>query len=525
MVFKFFTVIALLISFKVSFARCTDFVPNEYIVVTSNPQGILDKISNTLQKVSSTDFYLYNHLRPTVSMKATKDMKNLKQSTLVLNLSPQQATEIENLRNTFVYPNCYVTPFELAEETVSGSKIVDEPKYENQWGLNYFLKDINFQTLKFSKKVLIAVSDTGFDTDHDDLKNNLWTNSSEQAGKPGVDDDANGCIDDVHGCDTTLLTGDVGVNKYKSNLTDHGTHVAGIVGAEIGNKLGVSGAAFNSEIMLVRSFSNQKKTTTANLLKSVYYAVDNKADIINCSWGTGSSPTLAEFNAFEYARINNVIAVVAAGNNSTFASKSSPAGLSNVVTVGSFNSSLQLSTFSNFGNAVDILAPGGDGIERKNDSIFSLIPYSRYTNKKGTSMSAPFITAAFANLMSIYPGLNRNELINILLGSANKANVEGFFDSNYKESLNFINFSGALQLADNYSKGFITEDLSYEPKVLRKPVRSGFQTTSSNSNLGAEIQSSGCNSFELNNRAKPSSSWLLLFIPVFLILIKKRTLK
>lgn len=511
----------LVLSFSLNaLAQCLDPVDDEYLVVTQHPELVLSSTQISSKASSSEHLFIYNHQKNLMSFKTTNaTSKNLNASTLVLNLTPSQLQKVKLIDNTSITQNCYVEPFETADSLFS-----NEPHYSNQWGLKSVFADLDMSKFQNSSEVVVAVSDTGFDTAHEDLNSKLWVNTQELNGLPGVDDDGNGCIDDIHGCDVTVQNGNVGINTYKTNLIDHGTHVAGIIGANSNNGLGMVGATVNSKLMLVKSFSSKRRTTSSDLLKSIYYAVDNKADIINCSWGTSASPTTAEFNAFEYARINNVIAVTAAGNSSTYASRTSPAGLTNVLTVGSHSSRNLLSTFSNFGEAVDILAPGGDGSERRNESILSLGIQDVYIGKKGTSMSAPFISAALANLKSVYPDLTRNELINILLLSADQKSVQAYFDPKYKDDVNFLNFKNSLDLAEDYVSGAYTDDLNYEPKEILKPkdvvsLETAFDDRSPTSNNSG----SGCSN-NLQSEAT-NFSWLLLFIPFLLIQIKKRTLK
>lgn len=523
-----FLILLFLLSPLYVFAKCLDPIPDQYIVVTNNPDLIFESLNMIQNKLSPTKTFLYDH-RNFGALKTYKYKQNLNESTLLLNLNSSQLNQIKNLTGTYVTSDCEV---DLNNSILSQNNINTNASYENiaeltssityndplikyQWAL----KNIDIEPKASQKTILIAVSDTGFDVSHEDLKESLWVNQAEINGSPGVDDDGNGCIDDFHGCDVADKDGNIGLNYYKSNLIDHGTHVAGIIAAQRNNELGIAGAAHNAKVMLIKSFSSKRRTAASDLIRSIYYAVDNGADIINCSWGTGAQPTLAEFNAFEYARLNNVIAVTAAGNGSTYASRTSPAGLSNVLTVGSYNANLQLSTFSNFGSAVDILAPGGDGFERRNDFIMSLTTNSQYIEKKGTSMAAPFISAILANLKSVYPNLNRNELINILLLSAEKKNVQAYFDPKYQDILSFVNQESAFKIAEQYQNQlYEISDLSFEPKTIGKPSQPlGLNNPYQQDNTFSENSGSGCTNHQNSFKAFNASIFLLL-IPFLLIL-------
>ncbi len=522
MLLKHVLIFSTLFYYSSTFANCLEYVPNEYILTTSYPDQVLSTLNVSLKTSSQDGLFIYNHRQNYLPFKTTqKIIKNLSESTLVLKLNSKELKKIQSLDYVNVTSNCFVESLNY-----DSFNFPNDPLYSNQWGLIQLNNELDLLGIKFDLKVKVAVSDTGFDFNHDDLQSKLWTNQVELTGRLGFDDDGNGCIDDIHGCDVTLQNGDIGLNTYKSNLLDHGTHVAGIIGAASSNSIGVAGAAINTELILIRAFSNQRRTTTADLLKSVYYAVNINADVLNCSWGTGSSPTKAEFNAFEYARQNDVVVVVAAGNDATYASRTSPAGLPNVLSVGSHNSSFQLSTFSNFGDSVDILAPGGDGIERKNEGIYSTAAYSKYLQKKGTSMSAPFVTAAIANLKSAFPNLSRNELINILLFSADQKTVSAYFDPKYSNYAALLNFKKALQVAKEYNSGVSINDFKKEPKSITFSESSNwFEEETLERDLSSETQStSGCNSNQMKSEAH-ITSWIFLLLPMFWLQIKKRTLK
>src|SRR5690606_39020528 len=109
----------------------------------------------------------------------------------------------------------------------------------------------------------------------------LWVNEAEKNGKPGVDDDNNGCVDDIHGCDFITKTGNLSDNH------GHGTHIAGIVGAEGGNGIGISGVSPKVSLMILKYYDPKAPGTDnlRNTIKAIHYAVEKKVDIINYSGG------------------------------------------------------------------------------------------------------------------------------------------------------------------------------------------------------------------------------------------------
>lgn len=529
------------------FAICLDPVPQQYIVVTSDPERLLQH-SNTLQKSAVID-WIYNHHKLSQARYKTqnyskKNIVPLSYSTLVMNLSQEQYNEVKSKPYVqSIDQDCYVdintvdsikpelTAYNFSEDEDNQS--AESKENENQINDNLITEQFWYldmtgaliERLPSEYKVTVAVSDTGFFAEHKDLNSNLWENSAESQGQSRVDDDGNKCVDDIHGCDVTSSNGDISLNRFKSTYYDHGTHVAGIIGAIQNNHLGIYGLGNNVELMLVKSFSSHRSTTSSDLMKSIYYAVNNGAQIINCSWGVRAKPNMAEFLAFEHARNNDVLTVVAAGNDNIYASGTSPAGLSNVLTVGSMNSRKEISTFSNYGEAVDIYAPGGDK-SRLNEFIFSTVSDGRYEGKRGTSMAAPFVTAVLANVKSAYPQATRNELMNLLFISAENKSLRAFYEPDHIEASRIINVFELYQKAKEY----FNQELRYldiEPKKIVKPTQSS-GTVSSSSSEGAYSSSSGCFKRRSNNLDQaslqtevPIVAVLLTTFPLFIAIILK----
>jgi subtilisin family serine protease len=129
---------------------------------------------------------------------------------------------------------------------------------------------------------VIAVIDTGVDINQPDLVNQLWVNTAEKNGTTGVDDDHNGFIDDVNGWD---FRGN-DPNPSPANTLDdsHGTHIAGIIGAEQNNNEGISGVCPQCRIMALR-IGTATSITLGNELKAINYAIRNHAEVINLSLG------------------------------------------------------------------------------------------------------------------------------------------------------------------------------------------------------------------------------------------------
>lgn len=204
---------------------------------------------------------------------------------------------------------------------------------------------------------------------------------------------------------------------------DHGTHVAGIIGADRTNNLGVMGVADAVQIMGVRAVpdGDERDKDVANAIR---YAVDNGAQIINMSFGKGYSPQReAVEEAERYALAKGVLLVQAAGNDGsnidTAANYPAPrfidgSEIPNAIIVGASaeqNTSDLIASFSNYGKAsVDVFAPGKD--------IYSTVPGNKYDSNSGTSMASPVVTGVAAVLKSYFPKLTYADIKRIILESA-----------------------------------------------------------------------------------------------------------
>lgn len=279
-------------------------------------------------------------------------------------------------------------------------------KSQSQAGINIDVLDV-WDEITDASSVIVAIIDTGIDYNHEDLAENMWTNPGEIPGN-GLDDDANGYIDDVHGYDFVNGDGDPIDDHY------HGTHCAGTVGAIGNNGIGVVGVAWNVQIMAVKFLSSSGSGYLSDAIDSIEYAVDNGAKILSNSWGGGGFYT-ALSNMITYADNHGAIFVVAAGNSGmdidSYPQYPASYAQANIISVASTTSSQNRSYFSNFGaNSVDIGAPGS--------SILSTYPGDSYTYLSGTSMATPHVSGAAALLWAQYPNLTHRQVINHLLAGA-----------------------------------------------------------------------------------------------------------
>ena len=228
-----------------------------------------------------------------------------------------------------------------------------------------------------------------------------------------------------------------GNNLVEGPDAEHGTHVAGIIGAERDNELGINGIAENVRLMAIRAVPNGDERDK-DIANAIMYAVDNGASIINMSFGKGFSPEKqAVDDAVRHAEKHDVLIVHAAGNGSDDLDASSnypndyflkPKGFlfwkkkqpDNWISVGATSNAAGedlVASFSNYGQKdVDIFAPG--------EYMYSTIPNDKYKYSQGTSMAAPIVSGVAAILRSYFPTLTAKQVKEVLMGSATPIDVE-----------------------------------------------------------------------------------------------------
>ena len=270
--------------------------------------------------------------------------------------------------------------------------------------------------------VTVAVIDTGVDINHEDLKNNIWSNPNEIAGN-GIDDDEDGYIDDVNGwnfCDNNNVVNTVGDEE-------HGTHVAGIIAAEKDNGIGIVGVAPKAKIMPLKVFKNGV-AYTSDIINAIEYAEAHGAKIVNCSWGSNENNLALK----EAIQNSGLLFICAVGNGAQNIDVNPiyPAAFDceNIISVASLSKNGVLSAFSNYGeNSVDVAAPG--------DGIVSTLPGNVYGVKSGTSMAAAFVTGEIALLIPINNAMDfKKRIIN-----SSDLYTELVNETNQKEKINCEN--------------------------------------------------------------------------------------
>jgi len=329
--------------------------------------------------------------------------------------------------------------------TVERKSVINEPYYYQQWAINYnkdFYQEnsINSEAHIHTGDLLesyrgygvrVAIIDDGLDMNHEDLSGAIVDSYNSETG--GID------VSHTHASDA------------------HGTSVTGIVAARINSK-GVVGVASESQIIFLKYRDFMSDSDTIELFNK---AEEFGADVINCSWGTGDVSPAVKNKIVDLAnngRNGKGIAIVFASGNDTVDMGNDEAAIPEVISVGATDSDNLRAAYSNFGENLDIVAPGGywwgitildssgsNGIATIDEDY---ILYDDLNGFIGTSMSAPIVTGAIALMLEKNPNLTRVEIENILKNSADKIGddsyVNGRNDNYGYGKINLVNAMSSI---------------------------------------------------------------------------------
>lgn len=373
-----------------------------------------------------------------VSYKITTEEKDI--WSIVDNTNNQNAVEIAEP----------VYKYYTSEESVPSAEY--NKGMEKQW----YLKDQKLESVwgnedygnTAGEGTVVAVIDTGVDYNHEDLQDNIWTNSAEVSGTTGADDDNNGYVDDVHGINL------IDPNETPMDDHGHGTHVAGIIAME-NNNVGGVGIAYKSKIMPIKAGGSDGTFNSTDIAKGIEYAYKNGADVINMSFGSSAHSALIE-NALQDA-FGSCVLVAAAGNEGMPTADCPlggvniyPAAYSYVIGVMAYDEDNKFASFSNWdyipnANAeYEVVAPGVN--------IYSTLPNGRYATWNGTSMAAPMVSAEAAILRSSLKDkstYSSRYIMGQLVGAT-------------EDTITYYN--EGIKKTYNYSKLSLTDSLTNKPK-------------------------------------------------------------
>jgi subtilisin family serine protease len=307
--------------------------------------------------------------------------------------------------------------------------------YETQWGLKAINAEKAWSTT-LGEKALVAVIDSGVNYNHPDLWNNIWVNpklvqDTNRDGKKNLNDldiNKNQKIDA-----NEFKANTIGFNTSTQKAIDpmdyvgHGTHVAGIIGADADGQ-GMVGVAPKARIMIIRVNSNTGSITEKAVARAILLAAKQGADVANLSMGTSYHLPLV-YDAIQAVK-DQMLIVAAAGNYSQeitsyyYDSQKSfyPAAYDEVISVAAITPTDQKAFFSNYGSAVDIAAPGGADSRIDKNILSTDLTFEGYNRRVGTSMAAPYVTGVAALIASSKPSFSPLKIKNQILSTATSIN-------------------------------------------------------------------------------------------------------
>jgi len=260
----------------------------------------------------------------------------------------------------------------------------NDPGFANQWGMVKVQASEAWDVTTGSPDVTIAILDTGVDLDHPDLASKIVAN---------INFSSSSTVDDVHG---------------------HGTHVAGIAAAITNNGIGVAGLGYRATIMNVKVLGDDGLGYDSWIAKGIIWAADNGAEVINLSLGSPAPGSTLE-TAIKYAWSKGVVVVAAAGNYGNSA-PCYPAYYTNCIAVAGTDHYDRLAGWSNYGDWVDVAAPGVN--------IVSTLINSGYGYKSGTSMASPHAAGLAALVFTVVTDSNGNGRLNDEVRARIEANCD-----------------------------------------------------------------------------------------------------
>jgi len=393
------------------------FIPGELIVKFKSDINI----NNDNNLIGPTGIKSVDILNKKYSIKsAGKIFTNSKISTLK-NTYKLTLSENNNLQNIAdVYSNDPNVEFAEPNYIYRLCNTPNDQYYNMQWALNQS-NDADVDAPEAwdietgSSDIIIAIVDSGVDYNHPDLAANIWHNDDEII--DGNDTDKNAFIDDTIGWDFFFKDNDPMDNN------GHGTHCAGIASAVTNNEIGVAGISWNCKIMPLKVFGKEGKGSLENAATAICYAMENGAQVISMSFGAPLDSKLLQI-LIQLAYNQGIILVGSAGNDDKN-SKFYPAYYEEVIAVGATDNYDNKAYFSNYGNWVDVSAPGVNilSLRANGTNIYgddSYIVGENYYIASGTSMAGPYVAGLAGLLLSFDIDQNPGNIKSRIVNSADR---------------------------------------------------------------------------------------------------------
>ena len=270
-----------------------------------------------------------------------------------------------------------------------------------------------------AEAIKVAIIDEGFEVSHPEIKDQIFATYN-------------------------VMTGTTDVSNTSTSTFSHGTAVAGVIASKY---LGVAPEAqlILINIDLLDDYQSSSTLTEADLITAFQKAVDLGAQVINCSWGGGTVSGILSAKIQEL-KDNNITVVFSAGNDSSNLDSdgtTDESELSSVIGVGASSVENDITSYSNYGSQIDLIAPAGGnttdgllgvlsldltGTNGINTSTqLGLVNYN-YSFVQGTSFSAPTVSGVVALLLAAKPTLTANEIRQILIDTADKVGTSNGAD-------------------------------------------------------------------------------------------------
>jgi len=383
-----------------SYQKIRSFVSNEQTIIQKDknyteillelgPDDDISEVKPILKTYKAT-------YKKTFANVALNEDENLAQY-YTLKVNEEQATALiqelkkdyENVDNAELNTSVQLekpVPATASLKSENNDFIANDPKINEQWALyNYQINEVHelLKKIKPKKKAKVAILDTGVDANHEDIKDVF---KSTPANK------------DRHG---------------------HGTHCAGIAGANTDNQLGIASLNWGGKFIEILGFpalDGSGRGTVESVAQSIIDAADAGADVLSLSLGGWHpTPPKAEVDAINYALKKGCIIIVAAGNDNEDAREHSPANIEGVICVAAIDQQGKKAYFSNTNTALKrpVAAPGVD--------ILSLKPDNNYVSMSGTSMATPLVAGLTGILRAINPEITAKDAYLVL----EKTGIEG----------------------------------------------------------------------------------------------------
>lgn len=496
--------------------------------VSLHPYEIFPTMSGAQAPVISYDGE-NNSTRPTMTEADAKKADAPGDKTPTSQSSPPETPIVEPIRTTNAPKQEQLREQVTDERLYYPLALPNDPGYAANWALQRVNAPAAWNISTGTPSTVVAVIDTGFALNHEDLKDTwyanagesgtttaggrCWTGVSQDKKSNNCDDDNNGYVDDYRGWNFYLQDNNPMTGRTNPNGAGvaHGTETAGLVGASGNNSKGIATINWATKIMPLQVLSDDGPGYTSDVAAAIYYAVENGADTISMSLGgLDYDPWLKD--AVDYAYANNIPVVAAAGNcgsegdceNTPAGTMTYPALYDRVIAVGASDTNNQRASFSSYGPRLDIMAPGSGTIvsptwtPANGTTLYSGALY-------GTSYAAPQVASLVSLVKAIRPTSSVSDIRTLVMATATKpASMSGAIFTN-QHGHGVLNAGQAMTVASSLNGTTATPQL----------LQAGGSTSEHSYKLGENL-GSGCtsqNGTYCSIRARNASSGSERYLP------------